>query len=182
MVGESVLDDVDAVAGVKNYMKVVDKWVLKVMTKMGISTLQSYRGAQIFEAVGLNSEVVERYFTWTASRIEGIGLDVIAREAELRHEHAYMVSPSLDGDLDVGGQYQWRRRGEHHAYNPNTVAKLQHAVRAASFKMFKEYTAAVNDESRRLCTIRGLLGFKPGKPIPIGQVEPATEIVKRFKT
>ncbi len=183
MVAEGILKDVDAAAAVKNYMKAVDKGVLKVMTKMGISTLQSYRGAQIFEAIGLNSEVVERYFTWTASRIEGVGLDVIAREAELRHEHAYLVSPSLDGDLDAGGQYQWRRRGEHHAYNPNTVAKLQHAVRAASFKMFKEYTAAVNDESRRLCTIRGLLGFKPGAgPIPIDQVEPATQIVKRFKT
>src|SRR3989475_736218 len=183
MVAEGILKDVDAASAVKNYMKAVDKGVLKVMTKMGISTLQSYRGAQIFEAIGLNSEVVERYFTWTASRIEGVGLDVIAREAGLRHEHAYMVSPSLDGDLDVGGQYQWRRRGEHHAYNPNTVAKLQHAVRAASYKMFKEYTAAVNDESRRLCTIRGLLGFKPGAgPIPIDQVEPATEIVKRFKT
>src|SRR3989475_6315823 len=154
MVAEGILKDVDAAAAVKNYMKAVDKGVLKVMTKMGISTLQSYRGAQIFEAIGLNSEVVERYFTWTASRIEGIGLDVIAREAELRHEHAYMVSPSLDGDLDVGGQYQWRRRGEHHAYNPNTVAKLQHAVRAASYKMFKENTAAVNDENWRLCTIR----------------------------
>src|SRR5438874_1253039 len=182
MVAEGILKDVDAATAVKNYMKAVDKGVLKVMTKMGISTLQSYRGAQIFEAIGLNSEVVERYFTWTASRIEGVGLDVIAREAGLRHEHAYMVSPSLDGDLDVGGQYQWRRRGEHHAYNPNTVAKLQHAVRAASYKMFKEYTAAVNDESRRLCTIRGLLGFKPGKAIPIDQVEPATQIVKRFKT
>src|SRR5213080_3014734 len=183
MVAEGILKDVDAATAVKNYMKAVDKGVLKVMTKMGISTLQSYRGAQIFEAIGLNSEVVERYFTWTASRIEGVGLDVIAREAGLRHEHAYMVSPSLDGDLDVGGQYQWRRRGEHHAYNPNTVAKLQHAVRAASYKMFKEYTAAVNDESRRLCTIRGLLGFKPGAgPIPIDQVEPATQIVKRFKT
>jgi len=182
MVAEGILKDVDAATAVKNYTKAVDKGVLKVMTKMGISTLQSYRGAQIFEAIGLNSEVVERYFTWTASRIEGVGLDVIALEAELRHEHAYVVSPSLDGDLDVGGQYQWRRRGEHHAYNPTTVAKLQHAVRAASFKMFKEYTAAVNDESRRLCTIRGLLGFKPGKPIPIDEVEPAAEIVKRFKT
>src|SRR5438093_1620940 len=183
MVAEGILKDVDAATAVKNYTKAVDKGVLKVMAKMGISTLQSYRGAQIFEAIGLNSEVVERYFTWTASRIEGVGLDVIALEAELRHEHAYVVSPSLDGDLDVGGQYQWRRRGEHHAYNPNTVAKLQHAVRAASYKMFKEYTAAVNDESRRLCTIRGLLGFKPGAgPIPIDQVEPATQIVKRFKT
>src|SRR2546428_14038027 len=108
-----------------------------------------------------------RYFTWTASRIEGVGLDVIAREAGLRHEHAYLVSPSLDGDLDAGGQYQWRRRGEHHAYNPNTVAKLQHAGLAASFKMFTENTAAVNDVSLRLCSIRGLLAFKPGvRPMP----------------
>jgi glutamate synthase (NADPH/NADH) large chain len=182
MVADGILKDVDAPAAVKNYTKAVDKGVLKVMTKMGISTLQSYRGAQIFEAIGLASEVVERYFTWTASRIEGVGLDVLAREAQLRHDHAYKMSPTLDGDLDVGGQYQWRRRGEHHMYNPNSVAKLQHAVRAASFKMFREYSAIVNDESRRLCTIRGLLRFKPGTAIPIEEVEPAAEIVKRFKT
>ena len=133
---------------------------------MGISTLHSYRGAQIFEAIGLNREVIDRYFTWTASRIEGIGLDVIAGEAQERHDHAYKVSPALDGDLWVGGQYQWRRRGEHHMYNPNTIAKLQHAVRAGSYKMFKEYTALANDESRRLCTIRGLLRFKPGAAHP----------------
>src|SRR5438034_816879 len=183
MVAEGILKDVDAAAAVKNYMKAVDKGVLKVMTKMGISTLQSYRGAQIFEAIGLNSELVERYFTWTASRIEGVGLDVLAREAQLRHDHAYKISPSLDGDLDVGGQYQWRRRGEHHMYNPNTVALLQHAARAGSYKKFKEYSAAVNDESRRLCTIRGLLTFKRGTgSIPLAEVEPAVEIVKRFKT
>jgi glutamate synthase (NADPH) large chain len=182
MVAEDILKDVTADEAVKNYRKAVDKGVLKVMTKMGISTLQSYHGAQIFEAIGLNSDVVERYFTWTASRIEGVGLDVLAREAQLRHDHAFKVSPSLDGDLDVGGHYQWRRRGEHHMYNPNTVALLQHAVRAGSYKKFKEYTAAVNDESRRLCTIRGLLKFKSGTPVPIDQVEPASEIVKRFKT
>src|SRR5262249_56802156 len=139
-------------------------------------------GAQIFEAIGLNSELVERHFTWTASRIEGVGLDVLAREAQFRHDHAYKISPTLNGDLDVGGQYQWRRRGEHHMYNPNTVALLQHAVRAGNYKKFKEYTAAVNDESRRLCTIRGLLKFKAGAPIALDQVEPASEIVKRFKT
>src|SRR5947208_10929289 len=132
MVAEGILRDVDAATAVKNYTKAVDKGVLKVMTKMGISTLQSYRGAQIFEAIGLNSELVERYFTWTASRIEGVGLDVLAREAQLRHDHAYKISPSLHGDLDVGGHYQWRRRGEHHMYNPNTVALLQHAVRAGN--------------------------------------------------
>src|SRR5262245_20488587 len=182
MVAESVLKDVDADEAVKNFRKAVDKGVLKVMTKMGISTLHSYRGAQIFEAIGLNREVIDRYFTWTASRIEGIGLDVIAREAQERHDHAYKVAPALDGDLWVGGQYQWRRRGEHHMYNPNTIAKMQHAVRAGSYKMFKEYTALANDESRRLCTIRGLLRFNPGVPIPLDDVEPASEIVKRFKT
>jgi glutamate synthase domain-containing protein 2/glutamate synthase domain-containing protein 3 len=149
---------------------------------MGISTLQSYRGAQIFEAIGLNTEIIDRYFTWTASRIEGVGLDVLAREAQLRHDHAYRTSPTVDGDLEVGGQYQWRRRGEHHMYNPSSIATLQHAVRAGSYKKFQEYTALANDESRRLCTIRGLLKFKQGIPIPIEEVEPASEIVKRFKT
>jgi glutamate synthase domain-containing protein 2/glutamate synthase domain-containing protein 1/glutamate synthase domain-containing protein 3 len=182
MVAEGILKDVDADTAVKNYMKAVDKGVLKVMTKMGISTLHSYRGAQIFEAIGLATDVIDRYFTWTASRIEGVGLEVIAREAELRHEYAHETSPALDGDLDVGGQYQWRRRGEHHMYNPSSVSKLQHAVRAGSYKMFKEYTAIANDESRRLCTIRGLLRFKAGNPIPIDEVEPAAEIVHRFKT
>jgi glutamate synthase (NADPH/NADH) large chain len=182
MVAEGILKDVDAAGAVKNYRKAVDKGVLKVMTKMGISTLQSYRGAQIFEAIGLASEVVDRYFTWTASRIEGVGLDVLAGEAQLRHDHAYRTAPNLDGELDVGGHYQWRRRGEHHMYNPGTVAKLQHAVRAGSYRMFKEYSALANDESRRLCTIRGLLRFKPGTPIPLDEVEPASEIVKRFKT
>jgi glutamate synthase domain-containing protein 2/glutamate synthase domain-containing protein 1/glutamate synthase domain-containing protein 3 len=182
LVAEGILKDVDAEAAVRNYRKAVDKGVLKVMTKMGISTLQSYRGAQIFEAIGLSSEVVDRYFTWTASRIEGVGLDVLAREAELRHERAWRVSPALDGDLEVGGQYQWRRRGEHHMYNPDTIAKLQHAVRAGSYRMFREYSALANDESRRLCTIRGLLRFKKGSPISLEQVEPAAAIVRRFKT
>jgi glutamate synthase domain-containing protein 2/glutamate synthase domain-containing protein 1/glutamate synthase domain-containing protein 3 len=179
---EGVIKDVDAETALKNYRKAVDKGVLKVMTKMGISTLQSYRGAQIFEAIGLSRAVIDRYFTWTASRIEGIGLDVIAEESQRRHDYAYQVSPTLDGDLDVGGQYQWRRRGEHHMYNPNTVALLQHSVRKGDFKLFKTYSAAANDESRRLCTIRGLLKFKPGTPIPLAEVEPASEIVKRFKT
>jgi glutamate synthase (NADPH/NADH) large chain len=179
---EGVIRDVDQEKALANYRKAIDKGLLKVASKMGISTLQSYRGAQIFEAIGLDHEVVEKYFTWTASRIEGVGLDVVAEEAQRRHDYAYKTSPAVDGDLDVGGQYQWRRRGEHHMYNPNTVAKLQHAVRASSYAMFKEYSAMVNDESRRLCTIRGLLTFKPGTPIPLDQVEPAAAIVKRFKT
>ncbi|MFN8544263.1 MAG: glutamate synthase large subunit [Candidatus Binatia bacterium] len=179
---EGLLKDVGVDEALANYRKALAKGVLKTMTKMGISTLQSYRGAQIFEAIGLSSALVERYFTWTASRIEGVGLDVIAREAQLRHDYAYEGAPAIAGDLEVGGQYQWRRRGEHHMYNPNTVAKLQHAVRKGSYAMWKDYSAAANDESRRLCTIRGLLRFKKGAPVPIDEVEPAVTIVKRFKT
>jgi len=182
MVHTDVLKNVSEQEAIEHYIKAAHKGILKVMTKMGISTLHSYRGAQIFEAIGLNNDVVDRYFTWTASRIEGIGLDVIARECGLRHHNAFEVSPSLDGDLDVGGQYQWRRRGEYHMYNPETVAKLQHAVRAGNYQMFKQYSSLTNDDSERLCTIRGLLRFRPGTPIPIDEVEPASEIVKRFKT
>jgi glutamate synthase domain-containing protein 2 len=166
----------------EHYIKAANKGLLKVMTKMGISTLQSYRGAQIFEAVGLNRELIDRYFSWTASRIEGIGLDVIAQECAQRHHLAYEVSPALDGELDAGGQYQWRRRGEYHMYNPMTVAKLQHAVRSGNYKQYKEYARLANETDRKLCTIRGLLRFKPSTPIAIDEVEPASEIVKRFKT
>jgi len=182
MIAEDVLQGVEPEVALENYRKAIDKGLLKVASKMGISTLQSYRGAQIFEAIGLSRAVIDRYFTGTASRIEGIGLDVIAEEAQRRHDYAYKVSPAVDGDLDVGGQYQWRRRGEHHMYNPNTIAKLQHAVRSGSYATFKEYAALCNDESRRLCTIRGLLTFRPGRPVPLDEVEPAAEIVKRFKT
>lgn len=182
MVRDGRIQGVDEETAVKHYLKAANKGVLKVMTKMGISTVQSYRGAQIFEAIGLNRQVIDRYFTWTASRIEGIGLDVIAQECALRHQQAYEVPPNLDGELDPGGQYQWRRRGEYHMYNPDTVAKLQHACRSGNYQLFKEYSRSVNEESRKLCTIRGLLRFKPGKPIPLSEVEPATEIVKRFKT
>ena len=182
LVEEGILTGVDADTAVEHYLKAANKGLLKVMTKMGISTVQSYHGAQIFEAIGLHRDVIDRYFTWTASRIGGVGLDVIAQECALRHHHAYEVSPALDGDLDAGGQYQWRRRGEYHMYNPESVAKLQHAVRSGNYKRFKEYSALVNDHSEKLCTIRGLLKFKPGTPIPIDEVEPASEIVKRFKT
>jgi len=179
---EGVIRDVDGGEAIYNYRKAIGKGVLKVMTKMGISTLHSYRGAQIFEAIGLSHDVTERWLTWTVSRIEGVDLDVIARESQLRHDYAYLTSPSLDGELDAGGQYQWRRRGEHHMYNPVTVARLQHAVRSGDYAKFKEYTAAANDESRRLCTIRGLLQFRKGTPVDLDQVEPVESIVKRFKT
>ena len=165
-----------------NYRKSVGKSLLKIASKMGISTLQSYRGAQIFECIGLNREVVDRYFTWTPSRVEGVGLDSIAWDMRIRHSRAFGREDELVGTLDVGGQYQWRRRGEHHLFNPETIGKLQHAVRSANFKVFKTYTKAVDDQSRRLATLRGLLRFRAGQPVPLDQVEPASEIVKRFKT
>ena len=149
MVGDGTLKDADADTAVANYIKAASKGILKVMTKMGISTLQSYRGAQIFEAVGLNRALIDRHFTWTASRIEGIGLDEIAEEVSRRHHYAYEVSPALDGELDPGGYYQWRRRGEYHMYNPETVAMLQHAVRSAKYPLFKRYSALVHEESKR---------------------------------
>jgi glutamate synthase (NADPH/NADH) large chain len=165
-----------------NYRKAVGKSLLKIPSKMGISTLQSYRGAQIFECIGLNREVIDKYFTWTPSRVEGVGLDSIAWDVRERHKKAFGTPDELVETLDVGGQYQWRRRGEHHMFNPETVGKLQHAVRSANYRVFKAYTKAIDDQSRRLATLRGLLRFRPGTPIPIEQVEPASEIVKRFKT
>ncbi|HEY5550927.1 MAG TPA: glutamate synthase central domain-containing protein, partial [Opitutaceae bacterium] len=165
------------------FTKAVNKGLLKIFSKMGISTLQSYRGAQIFEAIGLNQEVIERYFTGTASRIEGIGLDVIAKETAMRHAHAFQPVTDADLELDVGGQYQYRVRGEFHLFNPLTVAKLQHAVRQQSYATFQEYSRIMNDYSRQLCQLRGLLDFKKAEtPIPIEEVEPASEIVKHFAT
>jgi len=167
----------------KNYKKAVNKGLLKVISKMGISTLQSYRGAQVFEAIGLNKSMVERYFTGTSSRIEGIGLDVLAREARMKHDHAFQHVSEADTELAIGGNYQYRVHGEYHLFNPLTVSKLQHAVRQSSFETFQEYTSLINNQSRELCTLRGLMDLKPAdKPVPIEEVEPATEIVKRFAT
>jgi glutamate synthase domain-containing protein 2/glutamate synthase domain-containing protein 1/glutamate synthase domain-containing protein 3 len=168
----------------KNYIKAIGKGLLKVMSKMGISTQQSYRGAQIFEAIGLNSSLVDEYFTWTASRIQGIGIDEVAAESLRRHEYAW---PSADVpqvlDLDVGGQYQWRRKGEAHLMNPDVVSKLQNATRVNSREQFLDFCKAVDDQQRRLLTLRGLLDFKwSDKPLPLDAVEPAREIVKRFAT
>jgi glutamate synthase (NADPH/NADH) large chain len=176
--------DIDHKTCVKNFNKAVKKGVVKVMSKMGISTVQSYRGAQIFEAIGLNKEVIERYFTGTPSRIEGIGFDAIAKETLDRHKRAYPDRDVPVEALDVGGQYQWRRDGEFHLFNPETVHKLQYAVRSGDFKMFKEYSKLVDEQAKRLCTLRGLFDFKlDGRtPVPISEVEPASEIVKRFAT
>src|SRR6185295_2985745 len=168
---------------VTNYIHALNKGILKVMSKMGISTLQGYCGAQIFEAVGLDRAFIDQYFTWTASRIGGVGIDVVAEEVQRRHAHAF---PSRGGgvrDLDNGGEYQWRRDGEYHLFNPDTVFKLQHATRSGQYAVFKEYTRLVDDQSRRHATLRGLLEFaSEGPSIPIDEVEPVESIVKRFAT
>src|SRR5580704_10673359 len=167
----------------KNFKKAINKGLLKVCSKMGISTMQSYRGAQVFEAIGLNKSVIDRYFTGTASRIEGVGLDVLAREAKMKHDYAQQPVSEADTELEVGGSYQYRVRGEHHLVNPLTVSKLQHAVQQESFATFQEYSALVNNQSKALGTLRGLMEFKLAeKPVPIEEVEPAKEIVKRFAT
>jgi glutamate synthase (NADPH) large chain len=167
----------------KNYIKSVNKGLLKVASKMGISTLQSYRGAQVFEAIGLNKSVIEKYFTGTASRIEGVGLDVLAREAKLKHDYAFQPVTNSDTELAVGGNYQYRMRGEYHLFNPLTVAKLQHAVRQESYATFREYTDLIDKQNTTLCTLRGLLELKKAdQPVPIEEVETAVSIVKRFAT
>ncbi len=183
MIRQGMLKDIDPDKAVKHYIKAVGKGVMKVMSKMGISTAQSYCGAQIFEAVGLNNDVIDRYFTRTASRVSGVGLDVIAAEAWERHARAY-PDRSLNGHtLDAGGQYQYRREGEYHLFNPETIHKLQHAVRSNNYKVFKEYSALVNNQAKRLCTLRGLFGIKlANEPIPIEEVEAVEKIVRRFKS
>ena len=167
----------------KNYLKALGKGILKVMSKMGISTYQSYCGAQIFDAVGLSSGFVEKCFTRTATMIEGVGFREIAQETVQRHRNAYGDSPLYRDMLEVGGDYAFRLRGEAHAWTPDSVAKLQHAVRGQSFATFQEFTQTINDQSKRLLTIRGLMQLKPAAtPVPLDEVEPASEIVRRFAT
>jgi glutamate synthase (NADPH/NADH) large chain len=167
----------------KNYLKAVGKGLLKVMSKMGISTYQSYCGAQIFDAIGLSSQFVEKYFTGTASTIEGADIKAVAEEALIRHRNAYGDNPIYRTMLDVGGDYAFRLRGEDHAWTPESVAKLQHAVRGNSGDDYRAFAQAINDQSERLLTIRGLMEFKLAeKPIPLEEVESAKEIVKRFST
>ncbi len=168
----------------KNYIKAIGKGLLKVMSKMGISTQHSYRGAQIFEAIGLNSELIQEFFTRTPSRIEGVGLSAIAEESIRRHEHAYPrteVPQTLD--LDVGGQYQWRRKGEAHIFSPDVIAKLQHSTQLNSREEFRKFCQLIDDQQRQLLTLRGLLEFRPvDQPVPLAEVESAATIVKRFAT
>src|SRR5499427_3754474 len=183
MIRQKLISGVTHEEAVENYVHALNKGILKVMSKMGISTLQSYCGAQIFEAVGLDSAFVDKYFTWTASRIGGVGLEMIAREVIERHDRAYPNRPVGKPDLDEGGEYQWRRDGEYHLFNPDTVFKLQHSTRSGQYSIFKEYTKLVDDQSKRLATLRGLLELKPaGTPIPLDEVEPVEHIIRRFAT
>jgi len=182
LIHEGLLEKTDHKTAIKKYIKATIKGVVKTMAKMGISTIQSYRGAQIFEAVGLNSDVVDKYFTWTPSRIQGIGLEVIAEEALARHHRAF-PRESVNTELDAGGQYQWRDSGEFHLFNPQTIHKLQRACRSGDEKIYREYAELINNQSKHLCTLRGLLEFQfAATPIPIEEVESVDAIVTRFKT
>jgi glutamate synthase domain-containing protein 2/glutamate synthase domain-containing protein 1/glutamate synthase domain-containing protein 3 len=183
MIRQGIVKNVDHKKAVKNYLKAVTKSVVKTMAKMGISTIQSYCGAQIFEAIGLNHSVVDKYFTGTASQIEGIGIDIVAEEVRLRHRHAFPDRIVNGATLDPGGQYQWRSDGESHLFNPGTISRLQLSTRTNNYKVFQEYSELVNNQSRSLCTLRGLFDLKLApQPIPIEEVESVDSIVKRFKT
>jgi glutamate synthase (NADPH/NADH) large chain len=186
MISEGLLEGVSPRQARRNYIKAACKGVLKVMSKMGISTVASYTGAQVFEAIGLDAGIVDEYFTGTSSRIGGVGLSVLAAEVAERHLRAHEPRPTerAHRELEVGGEYQWRREGEFHLFNPKTVFKLQHATRSKRYEIFKEYTAAVDDQAEKLGTLRGLLRLKPaeGGPIPLDEVEPISSIMARFST
>ncbi len=184
MIGEGLLEGVSPRQARRNYMKAACKGVLKVMSKMGISTVASYTGAQVFEAIGLDRSLIDEYFSGTASRIGGIGLSVLAAEVATRHRMAYEDRPTerAHRELEVGGEYQWRREGEYHLFNPKTVFKLQHATRSKQYAIFKEYTSAVDDQAEKLATLRGLLKLRTTGPIPIEEVEPIEAIMARFST
>jgi glutamate synthase (NADPH/NADH) large chain len=183
MIRQGELEGVTHEQAVLNLIRALNAGVLKVMSKMGISTLQSYCGAQIFEATGLDAAFVARYFTSTASRIGGVGIDVIAEEVRRRHARAYAVRGGASTELDPGGEYQWRRGGEFHLFNPETVFKLQHATRSGQYGIYRDYARQVNDQSRRLGTLRGLFTLRQAaEPVPLDEVEPVESIVRRFAT
>ena len=181
-----LLGSMEPYQAVKNYIKASGKGVLKVMSKMGVSTVASYTGAQIFEAIGLATDLVDEFFTGTVSRLGGIGLEEIAREVASRHATAHPKRPDLRAHrrIELGGEYQWRREGEYHLFNPDTVYRLQHSTRAGRYDLFKQYTKDVDDQSQRLATLRGLFELRTSdrSPISIDEVEPVSEIVKRFST
>ncbi len=183
MIRQGLLAGVTHEQAVTGYVKALNKGVLKVMSKMGISTLQSYCGAQIFEAVGLDAAFVEAYFTSTPSRLGGVGLDTIAEEVRRRHARAFGRRRPATAELESGGEYQWRRDGEYHLFNPDTVFRLQHATRSKRYEIYKDYTRLVDDQSERRATLRSLFTLKPaGAPVPLDEVEPAEAILKRFSS
>ena len=184
MIHQGLLKGMDYEEAIYRYRKAIKKGVVKVMSKMGISTIHSYRGAQIFEAIGLNEKFVSRYFDKTASRVGGVGLAEIARETLEHHRHAYAIRDVGPPMLLEGGQYQWRRDGEYHLFNPETVFRLQHATQAGRYDLFKKYTSMVDQQNERLSTLRGLFEFRLDQcqPIPIEEVEPVAAIVRRFAT
>ncbi len=186
MVDRGVLEGLTREKALQNYIKAAGKGVLKVMSKMGISTLASYTGAQLFQAIGISQSILDEYFVGMACPTGGIDLDDIAADVATRHQLAYLDRPDerAHRELEVGGEYQWRREGEYHLFNPDTVFKLQHSTRTGQYSIFKEYTKLVDDQSERMASLRGLLKFQDGvrPPVPIDEVEPASEIVRRFST
>jgi glutamate synthase (ferredoxin) len=182
MILDGLLTHVDHRTACRNFVKAATKGVVKVASKMGISAMQSYHGAQVFEALGLRQSVIDEYFTWTPSRIGGIGMDVIAREVLMRHAEAFTVRDGHGHSLPEGGRYQWRAGGEAHLFSPESIHLLQKAVRSGSFETYRAYAALIDDQSGTLFTLRSLLDFKAGEPVPLEEVEPAAQIVRRFKT
>ncbi|HVR00774.1 MAG TPA: glutamate synthase large subunit [Polyangia bacterium] len=183
LIRQGMLPGGDADRAEQKYVKAVNKGIVKVCSKMGISTIQSYHGAQVFEAVGLSSAFVDEYFTWTASRVGGIGIDEVAEEVRQRHARAFPDRPMPSPTLDPGGQYQYRRNGEYHLFNPESIHKLQYACREGNYSVFKEYSKLIDDQAAHLATLRGLMRVKSArKPVPIAEVESVETIVKRFKT
>jgi glutamate synthase (ferredoxin) len=183
LINSGIVKGVEHDKAVYNYIKAVTKGVVKILSKMGISTVQSYTGAQIFEAIGLNQDVIDKYFTGTPSRVAGIGLEQIAKEVWIRHNHAFPDRQVNGHQLDVGGQYKWRKEGEAHLFNPETIHLLQKATRNNDYSVFKQFSALIDKQAETLYTLRGLMEFKPNRPpVPIEEVESVDDIVKRFKT
>ncbi len=182
MIRDGMVGKVDTKLACKNYLKAATKGIIKVMSKMGISAVQSYHGAQVFEAVGLRQDLIDQYFTWTASRIGGVGMNTLAQEVLLRHRAAFPVRQAAGHALQTGGLYQWRADGEYHLFNPQSIHRLQKAVRTNDYAIYKSYAQIIDDQSKNLATLRGLLEFKPSEAVPIEEVESVESIVRRFKT
>lgn len=182
MVNDGDIENISYEKAVDNYVKAICNGLLKILSKMGICTLESYHGAQIFEAIGLSEEFINKYFEGTPSRIGGIGIEAIGQEVLKRHYGAFNNIRKLTSELDIGGQYSWRKEGEKHLFNPQTISKLQQAVRMGSYDKYKEYAELINNQNKDLYTLRGLFEFKNNNPIPLDEVEPVEEIIKRFCT